>query len=504
MALHHRRNTIWQWNCRGFSRKRAVLETFLTNIDKPEVIALQECSKHAKLASYKSYAGRDDNTRVVTLVKRNITVLQHNTGTTNVDHILIEIIPQKRKFKSLFILNVYSPPRQKRQCNFNELFAKARVIAKGGPLLIVGDFNAHHTAWGYRYTQVKGRELWNSIQQNGLLLLTDPLKPTRQGNSVSIDTSPDLTLTGGCIYATWCNTGENLGSDHKIIEIVVDNGPPVVRTKKATLVNWEAFRNGRTGDEEGISNIDDWNKKVIQSVNEATEEVEVDEDIEGVDRHMVRLWRKKKDLETRLTQKRGNRNLRRELAVLNKEIEEYALVLTRQNWGSICEKLDRNIGNASTWHLLRHLLDPDKSKLEARQQIHRLIHTFDGTAATLIAQVRDRYLNCAEGIGQQMPDYKGQENPELDSPITVAEVRAEINRLRTKTAAGPDRVNNRMLRNLDDASIRHLAAFMQECWEAGRCRRHGRPQTSYSSRSRGSGRVSNTCVRSRSRHAWGN
>lgn len=83
----------------------------------------------------------------------------------------------------------------------------------------------------------------------------------------------------------------------------------------------------------------------------------------------------------------------------------------------------------------------------------------------MLTEVRDRYLSCARI--ESLPDYSGSENPDLDSPITVAEVRAEINRLRTKTAAGPDKISNRMLRNLDDGSISNLTTYMQKCWDKG-------------------------------------
>ncbi|KAH7960874.1 hypothetical protein HPB49_024168 [Dermacentor silvarum] len=180
-----------------------------------------ECGKNTKLASYKSYAGRWDNTQVVTLVKRSVTVLQHETGSMQMDHVLIELVPRKRKDKNLFVLDVYSSPRQRNNCGFDDLFAKVKMIAKGSPLLVVGDFNAHHPAWGYRFAQVKGNDLCDSIQHNGL--------------TVSQDTTPDLTLVGGRISATWCNTGEDLGSDHRIIEIVIEDVPSVARTKKLEL-----------------------------------------------------------------------------------------------------------------------------------------------------------------------------------------------------------------------------------------------------------------------------
>ncbi|KAH7965197.1 hypothetical protein HPB49_004627 [Dermacentor silvarum] len=79
--------------------------------------------------------------------------------------------------------------------------------------------------------------------------------------------------------------------------------------------------------------------------------------------------------------------------------------------------MDHKIGSARTWHLLRHLLDADKSKLEARQQLQKLVYKYEGTTDELIAEVRDRYLSCA-GSGS-LPEYSGSENPDLDSPITV-------------------------------------------------------------------------------------
>ncbi|KAH9379404.1 hypothetical protein HPB48_013182 [Haemaphysalis longicornis] len=68
---------------------------------------------------------------------------------------------------------------------------------------------------------------------------------------------------------------------------------------------------------------------------------------------------KKKELEQKISKKRGHRDLRKKLAALNKKIEEHALELTKQNWGNICDQMDMEISSARTWRLLRHLLDPE-------------------------------------------------------------------------------------------------------------------------------------------------
>ncbi|KAH8010181.1 hypothetical protein HPB51_025616 [Rhipicephalus microplus] len=50
-------------------------------------------------------------------------------------------------------------------------------------------------ACGYAITTKKGVKVHDSAQQHGLTLLNDPLQPTRVGNSVTRDTTPDLTFT---------------------------------------------------------------------------------------------------------------------------------------------------------------------------------------------------------------------------------------------------------------------------------------------------------------------
>lgn len=239
-------------------------------------------------------------------MKRNITVIQHEVGCTQIDYVLTEIIPQRRKERSLLVINVYSSPKLRKGCGFRELFAKAQALAQGKQrLVIVGDFNAPHQAWGYHHSQIKGRELWDAMIKCNLTLLNDPLAPTRQGNSVSFDTSPDLAMVGADVEATWHNTRENLGSDHRIIEIVVQNGVNIKRERKILKsINWQSFRtNG--ADCGAITDIVEWTNGIKRACKEAEEEVELDEEQNWVDSHMRQLWQKKNEAETELAQKRA-------------------------------------------------------------------------------------------------------------------------------------------------------------------------------------------------------
>lgn len=220
MMARHDYNTYktWQWNCTGYSRKRANLQQYLINNEQPNVILLQETNTKAKLSGYRSFNETTprDKPAVATLVQRNLTVTPHEIKQDTIPHLLLQIVPTKKRDDSLFILNVYSSPR--RNHRFLALLKKVFRIADNRAVLVAGDFNAHHAAWGYKYETRKERYLWEDSQQESLTLVTYPSAPTQKGNSVCSDTSPDLAFVKNIGNVRWTNAQEDLGSDHTIIE----------------------------------------------------------------------------------------------------------------------------------------------------------------------------------------------------------------------------------------------------------------------------------------------
>lgn len=209
MGEDHQEVKIWQWNCRGFRHKRENLQLHIQNLDNseaPDVIALQENLSRVKLRNYKAYeiAGTQ-NPRVAVLVHRNLTAIEHKIDIVGVDCLLVEIIPQTRGSCSLFQLNVYSSPKEPHP-PILEAISRTLRLCGTKPLIIVKDFNACNMSWGYRKNNKKGTALWNYIQDEGLSLLNDTLQPTRIGNSVQADTSPDLTLCKNIGHGKWKNT----------------------------------------------------------------------------------------------------------------------------------------------------------------------------------------------------------------------------------------------------------------------------------------------------------
>lgn len=435
--------------------------------EKPLAIALQETGKKITLPGYQAFhSDRGEKSHVTTLVKRNIATIEHEIHSKTIEGVLVEMITGRKQEPSLFLLNIYSRPRQQK-VRFRALFRAALKAAGRNPLVIVGDFNAHHEEWGYKKKDSKGRQLWEDIQELGLTLHTDSGCPTRKGNSVMADTSPDLTLSKNAPAIRWENTEQDLGSDHYIIATTLETGLSEDRSQQAKITKWERFREMREGiPAEDITDIESWTSKLKKHVAKATVTLEGQDAPAIADSKLLHMWEAKRGLERRLKKQRWNRNLKRRIARHNKEIERYAMQLCEHNWCGVCDDMAKGMSLAKTWNILRHLLDPTQSKTQTNIKLKKTRHAYQGEDKDFIKEIEQTYIGnitCSD-----LPAYKGVVREELDAPITEAEVRAELIRLKTKSAPGPDGITNKILRNLDDESIIALTKYMQQVWEKGK------------------------------------
>ncbi|KAH7931975.1 hypothetical protein HPB52_025086 [Rhipicephalus sanguineus] len=270
---------IWQWNCRAFQRKRALVQQHLTLLDeKPLAIALQESGKAAKLSGYQAFSSdKGDKSRVTTLIRRNIAAIEHEVNSREIEAVLLEILTGLKDELSVFLLNLYSTPRQ-RKVRFRALFRKAIEAAGTNPLLIVGDFNAAHPEWGYAKQDPKGRQLWENAHEVGLILHTGPSSPSRVDNSVCADTSPDLTFSKNVTDLKWTNSECNFSSDHFMLALILKKGVKTRRARQLRITDWELFRDKRDqSPTDKIENIEKWTKTLACHVEEATKTLDGDD-----------------------------------------------------------------------------------------------------------------------------------------------------------------------------------------------------------------------------------
>ncbi|KAH7985146.1 hypothetical protein HPB49_026583 [Dermacentor silvarum] len=107
-----------------------------------------------------------------------------------------------------------------------------------------------------------------------------------------------------------------------------------------------------------------------------------------MDSHLLQLWKAKAGLERRWQRQRWNTTFRRRLTQLNKETETHAATLSRQNWGSLCNRLEHNMSLPQTWNLFHHLIDSTQSKTHQTQIMTKLIDASEASPQELLQTLR--------------------------------------------------------------------------------------------------------------------
>ncbi|XP_075744322.1 uncharacterized protein LOC142803100 [Rhipicephalus microplus] len=297
----------------------------------------------------------------------------------------------------------------------------------------MGDFNAQHQAWGYLTNTKKGRDIWLTATEEDLTLVTNKDFPTRRENSVCRDTTPDLTFVKSLENVKWTNTAIDLGSDHGIIEVLIEVARNKTRTFK--FIDWDLFRANRS--ERALSpdaDLDSWCDGLKEDVASATKEVTTDLEVDRMDSRLAHLLEAKQALLARWKTQRHNRRLCKKMSEINKTVGDHCKVLCKQQWDELCDSMEGQLK----------------------------------TDEAITEQLIDKYLAATDDpVPPQFPDYEARDAPSMDEDSTVAEVKRVLATLNCRSAPGPDGVTNKMLKHLDDDSIEFLTDKINEIWRNG-------------------------------------
>ncbi|KAH7953247.1 hypothetical protein HPB49_006457 [Dermacentor silvarum] len=215
----------------------------------------------------------------------------------------------------------------------------AKKLAGNRPLLILCDFNAPHTLWGYKFQSKRGKALVKTMEDLDVSLLHEPGVTTRRGNSVSRDTTPDLSRLSGMLDISWKCEDEDLGSDHTIITLTIWG--PDFRAKLAAvhITDWDKMpaytqQDGEDADEGDShdTSYKAWAKKQKTIFDKFTQEIATTTKVPFVNSRLAHMWAPRHSLTKRWKRQRRNRKLARRIAELNNEVSEYVATLSKENW----------------------------------------------------------------------------------------------------------------------------------------------------------------------------
>ncbi|KAH7953879.1 hypothetical protein HPB49_013329 [Dermacentor silvarum] len=117
-----------------------------------------------------------------------------------------------------------------------------------------------------------------------------------------------------------------------------------------------------------------------------------------MDPHLLHLWKAKTGLERMWQLQRWNTTLRRRLTQLNKEIETHVATLSRQNWESLCNRLEHNMSLPQTWNLFRRLIHSTQCKTHQTQIMTKLIHASEASPQELLQTLRNHPIPLVSNI----------------------------------------------------------------------------------------------------------
>ncbi|CAH2109130.1 unnamed protein product [Euphydryas editha] len=119
------------------------------------------------------------------------------------------------------------------------------------PLIIAGDFNAYHTAWGCDTTNSRGKDILDSIDEHNLIILNNG-QFTTVGTHLWKQNALDLTIVSSslALRCDWCVfTEDSLGSYHLPTITNISFEKPIINSEKIKidahpnlkLIDWELF-----------------------------------------------------------------------------------------------------------------------------------------------------------------------------------------------------------------------------------------------------------------------
>ncbi|XP_049518462.1 uncharacterized protein LOC125943333 [Dermacentor silvarum] len=303
-------------------------------------------------------------------------------------------------------------------------------------------------------------------------LLNEPGVATRRGNSVSRDTTPDLSWLSGMLDISWKCEDLDLGSDHTIATLTIRGPDFRAKLGAARITDWDKMRAYTQQDGEDADEGDPhdtsyktWAKKQKKIRDKFTQEIATTTKVPFIGSRLAHMWAARHSLTKRWKRQRCNRKLARRIAELNNEISEYVAKLSKENWLQVCDGLQGQLFVGKTWKLLRHLIDPAGSKTASNRLLTKVLNTYDGDSGRLMKALEDQYFQAERGQHPISQEYTGPSNEDLDRLFTIPEMWTAIDESNKKSAPGRDAITYRLLANMSGRTAQSLLEHINKAWE---------------------------------------
>ena len=351
------------------------------------------------------------------------------------------------------------------------------------PVLIVGDFNAHGTAWGCDHTGPRGRVLESFICDESLCILNTGQRthftvPSGQTSAL------DLTLSSPQLahLFTWSVNDDPLGSDHFPVWIQSQDNPVLgsrPRRWNVQKADWGKFQTAietsfSSRSDNSAMSAEDFTEVLLDSADEC-----IPKTSSQPRRTPVPWWTKECGDAIRARErayKMFDRNSTIENLITFRKARAFARRTLKEakavSWRKYVSSLNLFTPITQVWTRLKRISGRfSSSPLPVLRVNNRDIsHPFnvaEELARTLSDRCRDRQSTSrqVQGVGGPV-DFTTTERLTYNEPFTMPELISAIGSLRSVTE-GPDTIHNDMLRHLPAVALEALLDTFNKIWETG-------------------------------------
>ena len=491
---------IVSWNPRGISNKKNELVD-LQNEHQPDCFLFQETKlKGVNIFNFDSYNFEHKAQPLIgdgkakggvgILVKKTI-----NYRVVNINTIFQAIAIQLNLDRKVTVCSIYIPPLFKFTVKDLEILIKQLPA----PFIISGDFNSHNTLWFDKKNDKSGEIIEKFLIENNINLLDGPGQTFRRG---SFESHIDLTLISPELHTEYCwNLHDDLcSSDHVPVIISPTNKLFVPANPRWNFnkANWDIYKTRANFDVpiESFNDVDQLNSYINDVIIQAAQEaIPTTKPVEGKvsvpwwnnclteskkqKKTAYKKYSKRPSQENDLFYRRKNAEYKRLIEVSKKKyfFQYLSGINTRTSISEVWKRVGsfkpkKKNSNISCLSFENQILLDNKEIANGLAKNMSNISSFQGRNGSFL-EYKNAYteeINFLNYIskppeGTLLSPLNGidfspaQVKKVYNIPITKNELLDAILHCNDHSAAGEDRINYLMVKNLSELSTEYLLKF---------------------------------------------